>query len=114
GHYSADSFYFGRSGVDQSPLHALATGVDGASGVYVYGASAFPTQTYQAQNYWVDVVFAVPVPDTTPPTVTSVAPANSATGVSTATSVTATFSEAMNASTSTTSTFVLRNPSNGI
>ena len=40
------------------PLTALASGVDGLNGVYVYGASsAFPTQSYQATNYWVDVVF---------------------------------------------------------
>src|SRR6185295_11632219 len=65
-----------------------------------------------ATNYWVDVVFNTGPPDTTPPTVTSVAPAKGATDVSTATSVTATFSEAMNASAITTSTFVLRDPGN--
>src|SRR3989442_1119612 len=102
------------AGVDNAPLHALATGVDGVNGVYVYGASAFPTQTFNAANYWVDVVFNTGAPDTTPPTVTSVAPANGATGVGTATSATATFSEGMNASTITTSTFVLRNPSNAV
>src|SRR5207244_1328697 len=78
-------------------------------GVYLYGATAFPTQTYQASNYWVDVVYTTGAPDTTPPTVTSVTPASGATGVNTSTTVTATFSEAMNASTITTGTFVLRN-----
>src|SRR5439155_25334134 len=101
--------YFASAGVDTPPLHALATGVDGADGVYLYGASAFPTQTYQASNYWVDVVYTTGAPDTTPPTVTSVTPASGATGVNTSTTVTATFSEAMNASTITTGTFVLRN-----
>jgi hypothetical protein len=48
------------------------------------------------------------VTDTTPPTITSITPAAGATGVSTATSVTATFSEAMNAATLTTTTFALR------
>ena len=110
GHYSTDSYYFGKTGVDQSPLHALANGIDGLSGVYLYGGSAFPTQTYQAANYWVDVVFNIPAPDTTPPTVTSVTPASGATGVGTSIDVTATFSESMNASTITTGTFVLRNP----
>jgi hypothetical protein len=52
------------------------------------------------------------VPDTTPPTVTTVTPTNGATGVGTGTNVTAIFSEAMNASTITTTTFQLRNPSN--
>ena len=114
GNYGVNGAYFVSAGVDNAPLHALATGVDGVNGVYVYGASAFPTQTFNAANYWVDVVFGTGAPDTTPPTVTNVAPANGATGVGTATSATATFSEGMNASTITTSTFVLRNPSNAI
>ena len=76
GHYSADSFYFGASGVDQWPLHAPSTGVAGGNGVYVYGASAFPAQTYQGENYWVDVVLG-PL-DTTPPSVSMTAPANGA------------------------------------
>jgi methionine-rich copper-binding protein CopC len=51
--------------------------------------------------------------DTTPPTVTSVTPVNGATGVSAATAVTATFSEAINAATLTsTGNFVLRDPAN--
>ena len=45
--------------------------------------------------------------DTTPPTVTETTPAAGATGVATAVSPTATFSEAMNASTVTSTTFVL-------
>ena len=48
------------------------------------------------------------VADTTRPTVASIAPALNATGVSTATTVRATFSEAMNASTITSTTFILR------
>ncbi|MDA8174599.1 MAG: Ig-like domain-containing protein, partial [Nitrospiraceae bacterium] len=46
----------------------------------------------------------------TPPTVSSVSPANNATGVSTSSSVTATFSEAMNPSTINSSTFTLTGP----
>ena len=77
GHYSVNSFYFGRSGFDEWPLHALADGVDGPNAVFNYGtASTFPTQTFQAENYWVDVVLG-PV-DTTPPTVSMTAPANGA------------------------------------
>ncbi len=57
GHYSANVNYFG-TGVDSPPLHALASGVSGGNGVYAYGAtSIFPTQTYNAANYWVDVLF---------------------------------------------------------
>src|SRR5439155_25034459 len=102
GSYGIDTGYFTSAGVDNPPLHALANGVS-ANGVYLYGgASAFPTQTFNAANYWVDVVFGTGAPDTTPPTATSVAPANGATGVGTATSAAATFSEGMNASTITT------------
>ena len=48
-------------------------------------------------------------PDTTPPTVSSTSPANSAANVAVNTAITATFSEAMDASTVTTATFTLNN-----
>jgi Domain of unknown function (DUF4082)/Bacterial Ig-like domain/G8 domain/IPT/TIG domain/Viral BACON domain/Putative binding domain, N-terminal len=114
GNYALNGGQFLSAGVDSPPLHALANGVDGPNAVFVYGASAFPTNTFNGNNYWVDVVFDTTAPDTTPPTVTSVAPANGATGVGTTAMVMATFSEAMNASTITTGTFVLRNPSNAV
>ena len=64
--------YFATNGVDNAPLHALADGVDGANGVYRYGAGGgFPTNTWQSSNYWVDVVFDTGAADTTPPTVTT-------------------------------------------
>jgi len=67
GHYSADQSYF-TTGYDNAPLHAPADGAQGGNGLFVYGgSSAFPTQTYLASNYWVDVVFS-PTPATpTPP-----------------------------------------------
>jgi hypothetical protein len=61
GHYSADAYYFSDQGYDNYPLHALANGESGGNGVYGYGSkSIFPTQTYNAESYWVDVVFATP------------------------------------------------------
>ena len=58
GHYSEDLSYFTSKGVDNPPLHALTNGVSGGNGVYAYGAtSAFPNQTWNAANYWMDVVF---------------------------------------------------------
>jgi hypothetical protein len=58
GHYSADSNYFAKAGVDRPPLHALANGVSGPNGVYLYSASSgFPTSSYQSTNYWVDVEY---------------------------------------------------------
>jgi hypothetical protein len=61
GHYSEDDNYFASKGVDNPPLHALATGVSGGNSVYTYGASSsFPNSTWKAANYWVDLVFATP------------------------------------------------------
>ncbi len=57
GFYAGDNGYF-AAGVDNGPLHALQNGVDGGNGVYAYGSDiVFPTNTYKATNYWVDVVF---------------------------------------------------------
>ena len=59
GHYSLTSKYFATSGADNPPLHAPASGTVGGNGVYKYGASTvFPKSSYNASNYWVDVVFA--------------------------------------------------------
>ena len=61
GHYADDQNYFATSGVNNAPLHALKDGVSGSDGVYVYGStSAFPTNGWNASNYWVDVVFTDP------------------------------------------------------
>ena len=47
-----------QSQVVNPPLRALQDGADGGNGIYLYGSTvAFPTQTWQASNYWVDVVF---------------------------------------------------------
>ena len=71
GFYSADLGYFASTGYANSPLRALGSGVDGPNGVYVYGPSAFPANSGNGNNYWVDVVFAV---DVTLPTVTITSP----------------------------------------
>ncbi|HLH07365.1 MAG TPA: DUF4082 domain-containing protein [Terriglobales bacterium] len=58
GHYADDNGYFGSSGVDNPPLHALQDGVSGSNGVFGYGSSSvFPTSSFNASNYWVDVAF---------------------------------------------------------
>lgn len=57
GGYAFDAAYFASAGVNNSPLQALANGLDGGNGVYRYGATGFPANTYNANNYWVDVVF---------------------------------------------------------
>ena len=74
GHYSEDDYYFQGKGVDNPPLHALTNGVSDGNGVYAYDtSSAFPNQTYNAANYWVDVMFqAGPAPTLTSIAVTPV------------------------------------------
>ena len=58
GHYSADSGYFTSSGMDSPPLHALMNGIDGENGVYIYsGSSAFPNASFNAANYWADIIY---------------------------------------------------------
>lgn len=56
GGYAADNNYFVNS-VENGPLTAPSSSVAGGNGVYAYGPIAFPDQSYQATNYWVDVVF---------------------------------------------------------
>jgi hypothetical protein len=60
GGYSYDPAAFASTGVDSPPLHVpQSPAVSGGNGVYLYGGSpALPTDTYNATNYWVDVVFA--------------------------------------------------------
>jgi Domain of unknown function (DUF4082)/Bacterial Ig-like domain/Bacterial Ig domain len=94
GWFSADAGGLAKA-VDDSPLHTVA---DGANGVFVYGAHAFPTQSYNSTNYWVDVVFTLP-PDTTAPAVVSTGPSNKATSVPAGAPVKATFSEPVQAGT---------------
>jgi hypothetical protein len=121
GRYAADTGYF-NAGADNAPLHALRDGVSGSNGVYAYASSTvFPTATYNATNYWVDVVFSTtavtpppppppPVADTTAPTVTATSPAAGATGISRTANLTATFSEPMQAASITAASFELRGP----
>jgi len=67
GGYAADQNTF-TSSVVRGPLHALTSAGNGGNGVYMYGGSAFPTNSFNASNYWVDVVFntTASVPTNTP------------------------------------------------
>ncbi len=57
GHYSVTGSAFSPNGVTNGPLAALAISVS-PNGVYVYSsAPGFPTNTFNAGNYWVDVLF---------------------------------------------------------
>jgi hypothetical protein len=53
GHFSVNRNYFGAA-FNSGPLTVMANG-----GVFKYGTtSAFPDETYQSSNYWVDVMFS--------------------------------------------------------
>ncbi len=62
GDYSIDSAYFASQAVTNGPLTApQSSAVSLGNGVYTYGSSvAFPNNTYNAGNYWVDVIFTEP------------------------------------------------------
>ena len=65
GHYADSDGFFINNSVDRAPLHALAAGVDGANGLYVYAfGGAFPINTFHSENYWVDLVFVTSVAQT--------------------------------------------------
>ena len=113
GFYSFDVAYFQAAGVINEPLEALANGVSGANGVYRYGGSGFPDSTFNAANYWVDVIFTTSTQtDTTAPSVVSTVPADGATEVDAGAPISVTFSEALRSSTVNTDTVELRDASN--
>jgi Domain of unknown function (DUF4082)/Bacterial Ig-like domain/Secretion system C-terminal sorting domain len=58
GNYSYTHSYF-TSAVVNGPVRALADGEDGGNGVYIFSPTpTVPMLTYQATNYFVDVLFA--------------------------------------------------------
>ncbi len=71
GHYSDNPAMFASKGVSNPPLSALANPIS-PDGVYAYSAtSTFPTNSFNATNYWVDVTFEA-APATPPGQVTGV------------------------------------------
>jgi Bacterial Ig-like domain len=76
---------------------------------------AIATDQFAGRYYHAEMALgATPPGDTTPPTVTATTPTDGATGVSSGTSVTATFSEPMQAATITASTFTLTGPAGAV
>ena len=108
GHYSFDGAYFAADR-ENGPLVAPASAAAGGNGVFAYGAtSTFPGNSFNATNYWVDVVFEDGAPDPNPPSVVSTTPAAGAAGVGVTADVLAVFSKAMDASSIDATTFALR------
>src|SRR5450755_1273430 len=57
GFYSSTNNFFATATVN-NPLTGLADGTNGSNGLYIYSATpAFPSNTYQKGNYWVDAIF---------------------------------------------------------
>jgi hypothetical protein len=57
GDYSVDGNYFATAHTNGS-LTALASGASGGDGLYAYGTGPiFPSNSSNASNYWIDVVF---------------------------------------------------------
>jgi hypothetical protein len=97
-YHTASGFYSATnnglaSATSRGPLTALSNGAAGGNGVYRYGGGGFPTQSFQATNYWVDVVFDTVATDTVRPALTARFPAPGATKVPTSAGVIAAFSE---------------------
>ncbi|MGI8666438.1 MAG: DUF4082 domain-containing protein [Jatrophihabitans sp.] len=97
GHYSADlnSFYY--KDYSATPLSAQLTSGDGTkvNGVYNVG-HGFPTSSFRASNYYVDVMFTGST--SVPPSVTGQTPTPSSSSIATTVAPTVTFSKAMNPS----------------
>jgi hypothetical protein len=111
--YAVTSGYFGSAGTTRGPLTALQDGIDGGNGLYRYGSTAgsFPNNSYNSENYWVDVVFQESAQDTLAPAVVDRSPVTDATGVATGTKVSATFSEGVQPGSAS---FELRDASNAL
>ena len=109
GHYSVNRSYF-TGQFNNGSLHVPVNG-----GVYGYGPSGFPINTFQASNYWIDFVLSTNPPvDTTPPIITSFIPTGGSSNVAVNATVTVTFSESLNPATVNSSTIFLRNAGNSV
>jgi hypothetical protein len=109
GHYSLNVPYFNED-VSSWPLVAPDSGEAGGNGLYRYtSTSAFPTNSFNGSNYWVDVVFSPTASDTIPPSVTARSPAPGAVDIAPDSVVTATFNEEVDEQTLS---FVLKTAAN--
>lgn len=112
GHYASDEGYFLSRSAGKQQVHSVAETASVGNGLFRYGtSSAFPNSSYQATNFYVDLFFTPAVADNTPPTVTANTPAAGAVNVNQSSTVTATFSESINAATLS---FVVRDASNAV
>ncbi len=102
GKYLADHNTF-ASDKNNYPLTAPSSP---GNGVFAYGSDSYPTSSYQASNYWVDVTFRAS-PNGDAPQVNTTNPSNGSSGIVTGANLTATFSHAMDAASINTTTVTL-------
>jgi hypothetical protein len=95
GNYAADAGYFAQA-FTLDPMTAPADGDQGPNGMYHYGSSGFPDQSFGATNYWVDVEFTIH--DANPPRVVDSTPAPNVNSVSVSEPLTLTFGSGVKAS----------------
>jgi hypothetical protein len=96
GHYAADPWFFVYSGYSAAPLSTPRSFEAGGNGAYGY-PGRFPTGSYQAANYYVDVVFDSAT--STPPDVSAVTPPPNALYVPVSVHPTATFTKPIDTAT---------------
>ncbi len=91
GHYAADPWFFATADLAAPPLSAPRSTQDSGNGVYRGGSSGFPTHSYNATNYYVDLRFVASA--AVPPQVTSAAPLPNASYVAVGTHPSVVFSK---------------------
>ncbi len=100
----------GQTGVGRTVSHTYAS-----AGTYTVTLNVTDDKAATANaSSSVIVTSSTTAPDTTPPTVSSINPSNTGTGIAVNAAITATFSETMDASTVSTATFTLNNGVTGV
>jgi hypothetical protein len=95
GRYAVASGYFAGSARNVPPLVAPASTGGAGNGLFVYGGGGFPTGTWGAASYFVDVVFQ----EAAAPKVIATTPAAGAVDVPASSTVSAVFNKAVSAPT---------------
>ncbi|MDI2130223.1 DUF4082 domain-containing protein [Yinghuangia seranimata] len=96
GNYAYSNGFFSGQSAGNAKIAAPASTGAAPNGVYKYSSNtAFPSDTFEDSNYWVDVLYDTDGSDTTPPTVTGQQPGVNETGVPIALQPAVTFSEAV-------------------
>jgi hypothetical protein len=115
GDYASTENALSGAPVVRGPLSALASDGAGGTGVYRYGGGV-PNQTFNASNYWADVLFQTesPGPDNAAPKITSRSPAAGAANVATSSLVSVGFDESIAPASVTPGSVILTGPSGAV